>query len=159
MYVTPGRPCHTGEAKKLTGRRYLFCVHDTRQFAQNLSQRCCCSAMTSANERGVMCSSLRHRRMRASPSQPTSRLQRSSQGLLGLILEQGIESLNQAIRWSPLDDCTDLVGKANGHKLRKGRYTAQDNVANQPLDIVIEACRERPVSDEARLRSHSLHGI
>ena len=81
--------------------------------------------------------SLRRRRMRASPSEPTSRLQRSSQGLLGLILEQGIESLNQVIRWSPLDDFTDLVGKANGHKLRKGRYTAQDHVADQPLDVLI----------------------
>ena len=154
-----GAPCHTGEAKRLIGRRYLFCVHDTRQFVQNVSQRCCCSAMTSANEKGAGFTSLRRRRMRASPSQPTSRLQRSSQGLLGLILEQGIESLNQAIRWSPLDDCTDLVGKANGHKLRKGRYTAQDHVADQPLDVVIQARRERPVSDEARLRSHSLHGV
>ena len=103
--------------------------------------------------------SLRRRRMRASPSEPTSRLQRSSQGLLGLILEQGIESLNQVIRWSPLDDCTDLVGKPNGHKLRKGRYTAQDHVADQPLDVDFEAWRERPVSDEARLRSHSMHGV
>ena len=77
------------------------------------------------------------RRMRASPSEPTSRLQRSSQGLLGLILEQSIESLNQVIRWASLDDFTDLVGKANGHKLRKGRYTAQDHVADQPLDVVI----------------------
>ena len=151
-HVTPGRPCHTGEAKRLIGRRYLFCVHDTRQ-------RCCCSAMTSANEKGVGCSPLRRRRMRASPSQPTPRLQRSSQGLLGLILEQGIESLNQVIRWSSLDDCTDLVGKANGHKLRKGWYTAQDHVADQPLDVVIQALRERPVSDEARFRSHSLHGV
>ena len=81
--------------------------------------------------------SLRRRRMRASPSEPTSRLQRSSQGLLGLILEQSIESLNQVIRWAALDDFTDLVGKANGHKLRKGRYTAQDHVADQPLDVVI----------------------
>ena len=64
----------------------------------------------------------RRRRMRASPSEPTSRLQRSSQGLLGLILEQSIESLNQVIRWAALDDFTDLVGKANGHKLRKGRF-------------------------------------
>ena len=101
--------------------------------------------------------SLRRRRMRASPSEPTSRLQRSSQGLLGLILEQSIESLNQGSRWSSLDDFTDLVGKANGHKLRKGRYTAQDHVADSPLDVVIQAWRERPVSDEARLCSHSLH--
>ena len=98
------------------------------------------------------------REMRASPSQPTSRLQRSSQGLFGLVLEEGIESLNQGIRWSSLDDFTDLVGKANGHKLRKGRDTAQYHVADQPLDVEIEAWRERPVSDEARLRSHSLHG-
>ena len=77
------------------------------------------------------------RRMRASPSEPTSRLQRSSQGLLGLILEQSMENLNQVIRWAALDDFTDLVGNANGHKRRKGRYTAQDHVADQPLDVLI----------------------
>ena len=75
------------------------------------------------------------------------------------MFEQGSESLNQGIRWSSLDDFTDLVGKANGHKLWKGRYTAQDYVADQPLDVVIQAWRERPVSDEAGLRSHSLHGV
>ena len=58
---------------------------------------------------------LSHLPIGASPSEPTLRLQRSSHGLLGLLLEQGIESLNQATRWSALDDCTDLVGKAKGH--------------------------------------------
>ena len=109
--------------------------------------------MTSANEKGVGFSSLRRRRMRASPSQPTSRLQRSSQGLLGLILEQGIESLNQAIRWSPLDDRTDLVGEANGHELRQGRHTAQDDVADQPLDVGIQARWECPMREDPALRS------
>ena len=104
--------------RSATSKLDLFCAHDTSQFAQNFSQRCCCSAMTSANEKGVGFSSLRRRRMRALPSQPTSRLQRSSHGLLGLILEQGIESLNQVIRWSPLDDCTSVkaVPRTNPHQ-------------------------------------------
>ena len=68
-----------------------------------------------------------------------SRLSRSSEGLPNLTLEKGIETLNQGIRWSALDDCADLVEKANRHKLGKGRYTAQDDVADQPLDVVIQA--------------------
>ena len=131
-HVTQGRRCHMlprgargtcysgapvshGRGEEVDRKEgSFFCVHDTRQFAQNFSQRCCCSAMTSANEKGVGFSSLRRRRMRALPSQPTSRLQHSSHGLLGLILELGIESLNQVIRWSPLDDCTSV--KAVPHK-------------------------------------------
>ena len=88
-----------------------------------------------------------------------ARFARRCEGLLNLTLEERIETLNQGIRWSALDDCADLVGKANGHKLGKGRYTAQDDVADQPLDVVIQAWGERPVSDEARLRSHSLHRV
>ena len=98
------------------------------------------------------------RRVRHSEQRP-SRGSRSSESLLNIFLEERIETLNQSIRWSALDDCADFVGNANGHKLGKGRYTAQDDVADQPLDVVIQAWGERPVSGEARLRSHSLHGV
>ena len=87
-HVTPGRPYHTGEAKMLIGRSFFF-LHDTRQFT--------------AKVRSV--------RLVRQSVQLCNHLERSSQGLLGLIREQGIESLNQAIRCSPLDDCTDLAGK------------------------------------------------
>ena len=86
-HVTPGRPCHTlSQGARVTCYLQASVSHGSGEEVDRI---------------GRSHGSLRRRRMRASPSEPTSRLQRSSQGLLGLILEQSIESLNQVIRWAP----------------------------------------------------------
>ena len=105
-HVTAGRACHMlpwgarvtcysgaplshGRGEDVDRKEFFFCLHDTRQFTAKVR------SVRSVRQSVQLC----------------NHLERSSQGLLGLIREQGIESLNQAIRCSPLDDCTDLAGK------------------------------------------------